>query len=243
MPETQILLTFTDYDTAATWQANANLPPATKTDWVAAIPHPWYEHEYQMATVAIVPNVVEMITDSLADADQTGPVRWPARPPQFWPFRDQAALLQRAVTEWEHLGPNGVSEAAAVQAWRQGQLQPLGNINDALNAERPVAPCACPECEQHDPADCDGHCCQDPDPDPDCGCRRRRTTPPDFILETVGDYCIAWPATHHANLVLSQAMPEFIHHADDRLITATSPDRLAAFLSGLDAVAHIATEP
>ena len=106
--------------------------------------------------------------------------------------------------------------AGGIQVWQQGQLQPLGNIDGALNADRLVDPCGCPECD----------------------CRRPLTELPDFILETVGDYCMDWPATHHANLVMSQAMPEFIHHADDRLITATSPGCLA----GLDASARIATE-
>ena len=111
-------------------------------------------------------------------------------------------------------------------------------LDEVLNLEHPTGEyCQCPECEDHQPDSCDGHCCQETETPTNCGCRQTRNAPPDFHVEQVGQYAVAWPATHHANAVLESEHPADIHHGGDRLITDQNMPFLVNYLNRQKATA------
>lgn len=111
-------------------------------------------------------------------------------------------------------------------------------LDKVLNLEHPTGEyCRCPECEDHQPDSCDGHCCQETESPTNCGCRQTRNAPPDFHVEQVGQYAVAWPATHHANAVLDAEHPADIHDGGDRLITGQNMRHLISYLNGQNAIA------
>ena len=117
-------------------------------------------------------------------------------------------------------------------------------LDEVLNLEHPTGEtCQCPECEHHQPGSCDGHRCQEPGIPTDCGCRQPRHSPPDFHIEQVGQYAVAWPATHRANVILEQEHPPDIHHGGDRLVTDQNMPYLVNYLNGQNANAAYWSQP
>lgn len=230
-----ILITFPEPETADRW-LDAFIPPAGASAQRIAVAETEYDHEYQFATLDLLPQIVSSISAILEDDDLISPGQWPQTPPAVWPQPDRQALLRMAVTRFHYLGHSDGQPDEILQAWHKGELPPMGNIDQALNLEHPTGMmCRCPECEHHDPATCEGHCCQQPDEPTDCRCREPRTEGPDFLLATVDRWAIAWPATHLANRLSLLPMPDDIHDGGDRLVAAAPPDYLEQYLSRLGA--------
>ena len=231
-----ILITFSDSQSADRWMDTYAPPPSARVQHIAVAPDPEFDHEYQFGTLNLLPRIVRHISDILEDDDIIKPGGWPQTLPSVWPVQDQQALLRMAVTRFHYLGHADAQPDEILQAWRKGELQPMGNIDDVLNLEHPTdLMCRCPECEDHDPATCEGHCCQQPDEPTNCRCREPRTEEPDFLVDTIGCWTVAWPATHLANRITLLPLPDDIHDGGDRLIAAAPGDYLEHYLHRLGA--------
>ena len=187
MPKTHILVTCPDPAAADRWLRRLELPTGYSAQRIVVDPNPMYEDEYQFATMDIFLTVVTTTADTLEEADIILPNQWPDLPAEQWSRRDAYALVDLAVTRWGYLGHNGSDTDRILESWHKGELKRLGQrvtISDVLQLPHPTANNLDPDCLRSRIA---ANCIH--------GNTKAKDADPDFRLERVGPWTIAWPVT------------------------------------------------
>ena len=227
MPKSHILITCPNPETAASWLERQELPTDFSAQQIVVDPNTMYDDEYQFATMAIFPTIVTATAETLEEADIIQPGRWPEMPAEQWSRRDAHTLAELAVTRWGYLGHNGSDTERVLESWRKGELQHLGRyvtIDDVLHLHHPTANNLNPDYQRSRiTADC-RH-----------GGAQANDEGPDFRLERVGAWTIAWPVTDCAFAILKTAHPADISRGRHRLVTDQADPFMANYLHGQNA--------
>ena len=228
MPKTHILVTCPDQVAADRWLRRLELPAGFEAQRIVVDLDTMYDDEYQFATMDIFPAVVTTTAETLEEADITQPGQWPELPAEQWSRRDAHTLVDLAVTQWGYLGHNGPDADRVLDSWRKGELQHLGRhvtIHDVLQLPHPTANNLNPDYQRSRFATDYRH--RD---------ALAKDESPDFRLERIGPWTIAWPTTDRAFAILKTAHPADISRGPHRLITDQADPFMANYLHSRNAV-------
>ena len=175
----------------------------------------------------IFPMVVTTTAETLEEYDIIQPGQWPELPAEQWSRRDAHTLVDLAVTRWGYLGHNGSDTDRVLESWRKGELKRLGQhitISDVLRLPHPTANNLAPDYQRSRVT---------------ADCRRKdaetKDEGPDFRIERIGPWTIAWPATERAFAILDTAHPADVSRGPHRLITDQADPFMANYLRGQNA--------